>query len=193
VHVVDDAERARPLAVMRWTTAADDSDRALLDACVGPTLDVGCGPGRMTSGLAERGTVALGIDVVAEAVAQTRARGATALRRDVFADVPGHGRWRTVLLADGNIGIGGDPLRLLRRACELLAPGGRVVVDLAAPGRRDVVRRCRLSSDGRVSHTFLWAVAGVDAIADLAAAAGLSLVHTSEHDGRWFAVLGKAA
>ena len=190
VQLVDDAERSRPLAVWRWSVV-DDSDQAVLDACTGPTLDVGCGPGRMTSGLARRGQVALGIDVVSEAVDQTRARGADALLRDVFDDVPGHGRWHTVLLADGNIGIGGDPLRLLRRVGELLAVGGRVVIDLAAPGHRGSVRQCRLSVEGRVSHPFAWAVVGVDTIAALAATAGFVMLRTEEYDGRWFAVLGK--
>ncbi len=192
VEVVDDADRSRPLAVWRWSVI-DDSDQALLDACTGPTLDVGCGPGRMTSGLARTGQVALGIDVVAEAVDQTRARGANALLRDVFDDVPGHGRWRTVLLADGNIGIGGDPLRLLRRVTDLLAVGGHAVVDLAAPGHHGGVRQCRLSIEGRVSHTFPWAVVGVDTIESLAEEAGLVLLRTEVYDGRWFAVLGKQA
>ena len=64
----------------------------------------------------------------------TRERGVPALRRDVFDRVPGEGRWHTVLLADGNIGIGGDPVRLLQRVRTLLATGGRVVVELGAPG-----------------------------------------------------------
>ena len=37
------------------------------------------------------------------------ARGVNVLERSVFAGVPGQGRWRSVLLLDGNIGIGGDP------------------------------------------------------------------------------------
>lgn len=190
VHLVDETERSQPLSVERWTTT-DDSDRFLLGSCEGATLDVGCGPGRMSSGLAESGAVVLGIDIVPEAVEQTRARGANALLRDVFDQVPGHGRWQTVLLADGNVGIGGDPLRLLSRVKELLAPGGHLVVDLAPPGRSSTVRECWLSGAGVVSETFLWAVVGVDLIGELATAAGLTLLRTHEYDGRWFAVLAK--
>ena len=50
--------------------------------------------------------------------------------------LPGHGRWRHLLLADGNVGIGGDPRRLLRRCRELLGPDGRLHAELAPPGTR---------------------------------------------------------
>ena len=116
-----------------WTGSLD-GDQAVLDLCTGPTLDVGCGPGRMTQLLAERGEIVLGIDVVPEAVWQTRDRGVAAILRDVFERVPAEGRWETVLLAGGNLGIGGDPVRLLRRIAQLLAPGGRVVADVGLPG-----------------------------------------------------------
>ncbi|MDQ6642169.1 MAG: class I SAM-dependent methyltransferase [Actinomycetota bacterium] len=191
VHLLDGVSRTRPLAVLRWTMT-DASDRFVLESCEGATLDVGCGPGRMTTGLAELGAVALGIDVVPEAIDQTRARGAQALLRDVFSQVPGQGRWSTVLLADGNIGIGGDPERLLNRVAELLAPGGRVVVDLAPPGRVSNVRQIRLSGGGLVSDPFKWAMVSVDAIEDVAAAAGLTALRTHDYNGRWFAVLSKA-
>ena len=68
--------------------------------------------------------------MVPEAIWQTRDRGVSAILRNVFERVPAEGRWETVLLADGNLGIGGDPVRLLRRMAQLLAPGGRVVADL---------------------------------------------------------------
>ena len=35
------------------------------------------------------------------------------------AGLPGEGRWHHVPLADGNIGIGGDPVPLQRRFVEL--------------------------------------------------------------------------
>jgi hypothetical protein len=37
------------------------------------------------------------------------ARGAVGLERSVFARVPATGRWRTALLLDANVGIGGAP------------------------------------------------------------------------------------
>ena len=88
-------------------------DELIVSRCSGPVIDVGCGPGRFVEALAARGLPVLGIDVSGASVGQTRARGASALRRNVFEPVPGEGRWQTLLLADGNVGIGGDPFALL--------------------------------------------------------------------------------
>jgi len=179
------------LPAVRWRAEADSSDEALLSRCSGATVDVGCGPGRMTKALMARGVHALGIDIVAEAVQQARARGCTALHRDVFEALPGEGRWDTVLLADGNIGIGGDPHRLLGRVGELLAPCGRLVVDLAAPGGRLAIHRIGLEVNGVVSRRFPWAVVPADQIAALAAASCLRVLDVLNSQGRWFAELTK--
>ena len=95
-------------------------DNAVLELCKGPTIDLGCGPGRLVARLIERGVPALGVDQSATAVGLARRSGAPALHRDVFDALPGMGRWQTVLLADGNVGLGGDPWRVLQRAGELL-------------------------------------------------------------------------
>ena len=163
----------------------------MLDLCTGPTLDVGCGPGRMTQLLAERGDIVLGIDVVPEAVWQTRDRGVAAILRDVFERVPAEGRWQTVLLADGNLGIGGDPARLLQRIAQLLAPGGRIVCDVAPPGTGLHSGTVRLTAGGLTSEPFPWSVVGVDAIAEVAADAGFT-VRTLDVGGRWVGVLEEA-
>jgi hypothetical protein len=105
--------------------------------------------------------------------------------------VPGTGRWMTVLLADGNIGIGGDPAALLRRAGELLAPEGRALVELEPPGaplRREHVRLCHA---GLTGSWFPWAYVGADHIEDVARDAGLGEVETWTVDGRWFADIGR--
>ena len=170
-----------------WSGSVDGDD-AVLDLCDGPTLDVGCGPGRMTQLLAERGAIVLGIDVVPEAVWQTRYRGVSALLRDVFERVPAEGRWRTVLLADGNLGIGGDPVRLLERVGELLVRGGRVVADVAPPGTGLRQGQVRLMAGGLISEPFPWCVVGADAVPDLAADVGYSS-STREIGARWVAVL----
>jgi SAM-dependent methyltransferase len=154
-----------------WTGTIE-SDHVVLDLCHGPTLDVGCGPGRMTQLLAERGSIVLGIDVVPEAIWQTRDRGVVAILRDVFDGVPAEGRWKTVLLADGNLGIGGDPVRLLRRIAQLLAVDGRVVADVAPPGTGLRSGEVRLTAGGLTSEPFPWSVVGADAIDAIALEAG---------------------
>ena len=185
-----EADRApRSLPVDAWRRAADDDDHALLEHCTGATLDIGCGPGRLTEALARRGEAVLGIDVVGEAVRQSRDRGAPALVRDVFGPLPGEGRWETALLADGNIGIGGDPVALLSRAAELIAPDGRVVVDVAPHGTGVRTRQVRLETVHGRSRSFPWAMVGADAIEAVAAAAGLRRTTSHRSGRRCFAVL----
>ncbi|MET9972278.1 class I SAM-dependent methyltransferase, partial [Streptomyces sp. NPDC006356] len=120
-----------PLEVERWCARADSVDREVLDRCEGTVLDVGCGPGRLVAELAARGRTVLGIDVSAAAVDRTVRLGGTALRRSVFEPLPGEGRWDTVLLMDGNVGIGGDPRALLDRVAALLRPGGLLIAETA--------------------------------------------------------------
>lgn len=178
----------QPLPIDAWTSV-DDADRAVLAHCLGPTLDIGCGPGRMSEALALAGQSVLGVDVIPEAVRQTRDRGATALLRSVFEPLPGEGRWGTALLADGNVGIGGDPVALLERARDLLAPDGRVVVDVAPWGTGVVTRHVRLETAHGRSGRFPWTAVGADAIAAVAAAAGLGQATGHRHGGRWWAVV----
>ena len=190
-HVVGLGPIPSPLPVAHWARIADASDLAVLAHCEGPTLDIGCGPGRMCAHLAARGRCVLGIDVVREAVDQTRARGVSALLRDVFSPLPGEGRWGTALLADGNIGIGGDPVALLRRLHTLLAPGGRVVADLAPYGLGIRTTTVQLRTERQHSRPFDWTVVGAEAVGAVAAAAAFAVLGTHEYAGRWFAVLVK--
>jgi SAM-dependent methyltransferase len=189
VHGLGRAPTAVPAA--RWRLDADTGDRAVLSRCQGATVDIGCGPGRMTCALLRQGVKAMGIDVVDEAVRQARERGAPALLRDVFGRLPGEGRWGTALLADGNIGIGGDPVRLLRRVRDVIASDGRIVVDLADPGGIVTLHRVGLEVDGRRSRAFPWAIVPADQIGLLAEAANLRVLEVTEHVGRWFATLAR--
>jgi hypothetical protein len=98
------------------------------------------------------------------------------VRRDVFARVPGEGRWSHVLLADGNIGIGGDPVRLLVRAAGLVAAGGTLLVETdPAPERnwRGTVQVCSASRCGPPTR---WARVGAAVLSRLAASRGLTVL-----------------
>ncbi|MDP8937785.1 MAG: hypothetical protein M3O23_08680 [Actinomycetota bacterium] len=140
--------------------------------------------------MAARRVRALGIDSSPEAVELARRRGAVVLQRDLFCALPGEGRWATVLLFDGNVGIGGDPVRLLARCRRLIARRGRVVVEVGPPGTGWSRRSAHLEHDGRRSPRFAWAVVGADAIAGLAGDAGLRVATMADtRSGRWFAHL----
>lgn len=176
------------LPVERWFTA-QPGDEGILRRCVGPTLDVGCGPGRLVTELGAVGVLALGIDVTPTAVALTARAGGSVLLRDVFARVPGTGRWQTVVLADGNVGIGGDPEALLCRARGLLAPTGQVVVEVEAPGVRSRRLSARLRTPDVRSDWFPWAIVGTDALPALADRAGLAVTESWTEGTRWLATL----
>ncbi|WGP08369.1 class I SAM-dependent methyltransferase [Streptomyces sp. SH5] len=189
-----------PLDVERWCSAAGSADLSALHRCEGPVLDIGCGPGRLVAELASLGHRALGIDVSETAVARTRGLGGAALLRSVFDPLPGEGRWGTLLLLDGNIGIGGDPAALLDRAADLLGAGGLLIAE-TAPVDVDERVRVRLD-DGRggpgpgaapaareAAEPFPWARIGTPALLRHAGAGGWRTADQWGAEGRTFVSL----
>jgi len=179
----------RPLPLGRFTGPATPADETVLRRAAAPVLDIGCGPGRHVRALARRGVLAVGIDISPAAVRLARERGAAVVHGSVFDRVPGAGAWRSALLLDGNVGIGGDPRRLLCRVARLLAPDGHVLVETEPPGTATRIVRARLETPAGASDWFAWALVGADGLDALAAAAGLRRAAALSAGDRWFAEL----
>ena len=178
-----DDGRVRQLPVRSWLGghhADRNFDNTVLRLCVGPTIDLGCGPGRLVARLVERGVPALGVDQSA-----TRHLGMAGLR-------PFPGRWQTVLLADGNVGLGGDPWRMLRRAGELLRRGGSCVVEFDAASTGVNSGWVRLESSRTIGPWFRWASVGIDCAARLADDVGMALTGIHPIGNRVVASLASA-
>lgn len=175
------------LAAERWFAPPSPAELDVLDRAAGPVLDVGCGPGRHVLALQRRGVDVTGVDVALGAVRHARRQGAAVLHQSVFDALPSG--WRTILLLDGNVGIGGDPERLLGRASELLGPGGRILVETEPPGGVTGRFRARVELDGRTGRWFPWAQVAVDQLSDIASAVDLVARSTWTAEGRWFACL----
>jgi hypothetical protein len=115
-----------------------------------------------------------------------RRRGADVMHASVFGDLPS-ARWQSALLLDGNIGIGADPVVLLRRVRELLRPGGDVLVELDTdePGIRTL--RFELATADLHSRPFMWTLVGLEGIASLAVTTGYDIADVRDDGSRSFA------
>jgi SAM-dependent methyltransferase len=187
-HAIGDDGTRRRLPFERWLRRAADEEEQLLEWAAGPVLDIGCGAGRHLVALRRRGVAATGVEVSARAVRIARARGAEVIEGSIF-EIPAWAGWGTALLLDGNIGIGGDPERLLARIAALLRPGGSALVELDPPRSQTRMLRLRLEGPHDVSDWIPWAWVGADAIAPIAAVAGLTLDDIRSTEQRWFARL----
>lgn len=182
----------------RWTSSANLADLSLLSAVSGPVLDIGCGPARMVIAALALGLTALGIDVSEAAIENAADAGIPAVLGDVFDAVPNaggwqEGEWQTVLLVDGNIGIGGDVSALLARCSELLVPGGHIVVELHTQKTRDrSFTGLLVDTRGRQSAAFPWAEVGLAGVLRRSLGLGLTLLHSWTLDGRSFCRLATA-
>jgi hypothetical protein len=95
-----------------------------------------------------------------------------------------------VLLLDGNLGLGGRPVELLRRCAGLLAADGRMLVEAMPPHPGGPVR---LEGPPGRSRPFAWSFVEAEALPGLAARAGLRVTGTWRRAGRRFARLERCA
>jgi SAM-dependent methyltransferase len=188
----DESLTSSSMDFARWNGAADRVDVALLGSVRGPVLDVGCGPARMVRAALAMGLEVLGLDVSPTAVELGLAAGLPMYEGSVFQPLPGEGLWHTVLLVDGNVGIGGDVARLLSRCAELMSLDGELMVELNSDSHRDHTYTGRLVDiHGAYSESFPWAEVGLAGITRRTADAGLTLRQAWTAGGRRFCRLTK--
>lgn len=189
--LVSDCGVVVELDLDRYHGAPSRSERRFLKRLQGPILDIGCGPGRAAAYLRKRNIAALGLDVNAGLVELARSNGALCVHQNVFDPVPFEGRWHEALVLDGNVGIGGDPAKLLERLRTIVAVGGRALIEVEAVGQsRQMVVREHVG--GEVGAPFPWAtltMAGLDA---LIVGSDWRCVHVHEIDGRLVVELERA-
>jgi hypothetical protein len=144
----------------------------------------------MVAAAIRRGLPALGVDVSATAVRLARMAGLPVLRRSVFDPVPMGRTFATVLLMDGNVGIGGSPGELLTCCRTLLAAGGNVLAEVDLEPEADRAFNGVLhAGDGACSDPFPWAEIGHVALARHGRRAGLTMVDRWSDSGRTFVEL----
>ena len=122
-----------PASPERWDGRPAPEEDEVLARAVAPVLDVAAGLAAMSWPWLGPATWRSG----STSPLRTRARPVPGARYEMLRlrRVPGAGRWATVLLFDGNIGIGGDPAASLRRIAALLRPaGGGLLTELSRPG-----------------------------------------------------------
>ena len=97
-------------------------------------LDVGCGPGTITAGLARRASRVVGLDMSADMVAEARRHAAdcgldnASFQVGSAYDLPWDGDSFDVVYAHQVLQHLSDPVRALREARRVLRPGGLVAV-----------------------------------------------------------------
>jgi SAM-dependent methyltransferase len=136
----------------RWPAAEKQAMRAVR----GRVLDVGCGAGRVSLYLQERGHEVVAIDESPLAIEVVKRRGVRQAAVQSLADIDhSFGVFDTILLLRNNFGLVGtedSAPRLLRRLAARTTDNGRIITDSVDPDRvaDPVFRTYRLKGDSTV-------------------------------------------
>lgn len=186
------ADGGRRIEMARFLAAADAADESVITRIRGPVLDVGCGPGRLLHAAIHAGLLGLGVDVSRTAVEHARERGLPALQLSVFDPLPQEGSWETLLLVDGNIGIGGEPATLLARCAQIISPWGSVCAEVDPdPDADRGYEATVVDDDGRSSAPFPWYDIGAAALRARVRGTALEVVESWTASGRAFVRLAR--
>ena len=153
----DDVTEAHLTGYFEPPSAWHPVEQDLFSAVTGRVLDAGCGVGRHTLPLQERGHSVLSVDRSPGAVAVARERGVT---HPVIGDLrqpPGDG-FETVIALGKQLGLGSSLADLRTTLSELAAvtrPGGRLVADMDTLDRADPeTDAAHLAQPGGAYRTF---------------------------------------
>lgn len=183
LHLAGRAPTALPVA--RWLGSADAVDRQVLAGVCGPVLDLGCGPGRHLGLLARRGIPALGVDRSSVALDLAARHGQDLLRVDVLAWEPPLAAFKTALLLDGNIGMGGRPESVLTTVRHALASDGVAIVELGDDADPST-SVARLGYGTAISRPFAWSSVGGRRLSAAAERCGLRVLACEQLERRTF-------
>jgi SAM-dependent methyltransferase len=131
-------------------------DDWLLSRCLGDTLDVGAGPGRLAVALRERDPDrrVIALDTSPGALAVARARGVRdTVLHDIRSDLPLCGDFDSVLLGGHNLGLLCDKetaVLVLNKLDGVLRPGGRILGTAGYPGQLPSITRTANRATGRL-------------------------------------------
>lgn len=135
VHPFDWVDPSRPAEI---DASVQPALRRLLDQVPRESLilDVGCGPGRVTSYLGARGFRCVGLDSSRRSVGIMRGRSG---RPGIVADnlaLPVADAAADLVISDGVLHHTGDSFRAFAENCRVLKEGGRMYVAVYKPGGR---------------------------------------------------------
>lgn len=162
-----------PIAVFFRDPAELPIDRAALDACRDPVLDIGAGAGIHTLALQERGVEATAIDIAPGAVEVMRRRGVRDARQADVYEFAG-GRFRSLLLLQHGVGMAGtlEGLdRLLGKLKDLLADDGEVLCDSLDVRRTEDERHLAYQEANRAAGRYIGEIR--------------TRIDYGQHEGRW--------